>query len=206
MKKLFTAILAVSLVLSSAACGKTDKESSLTSTDKNSADYQTEHFAEDADKNADSSKIDGIQAKPVENSDASNDSEEGSSKKSSEKILVNDKFEVSIDNVVVAKHEDRTAAIVDFTFKNKSSDDATFTSVIDAQAYQGDTELPPAIFQTALDGFEPNTIAQQVKKGQSITVQKAYALKDETTPLEIAILSFADPTQTLGSKTFAVTQ
>ena len=191
MKKLCFALAAVlSVTLLFTGCGKkSDPTAGMSEADK--LQYQVEHFAEDADKSADSSKIDGTKATTADGSDKG-------------KGTINEAYKVSIDNLVVTTHEDRTVAIVDFTFKNNSTQPVNFSGAINVLASQNGMELTPAIFQTELEGYSPNTIMQSVEKGEKITVQKAFSLTDAETPVEIQLSTYTDTVNNLVTKIFDI--
>ncbi|MDD6484308.1 MAG: DUF5067 domain-containing protein [Clostridiales bacterium] len=190
MKRLyavFAAATALSLMLS--GCGQTVNKNASSLNDlvgdgmseEQQVQEQLNNFAKDADKNADSSKINGNTAVV----DANSGEGEGT--------LLN-AYKVTIDNLVVTEHEGRNVAIVDFTFKNNSTEPVTFAGAVNAMAYQDGMELVGSVFQEPIEGYEPNTTAQTVKKGEKITVQKAFSLQDTTTPVQIQLRAYTDTT------------
>ena len=40
---------------------------------------------------------------------------------------------------------------------------------------------------TGVDGYDSTTLAQNVSKGEKITVQRAYKLSDEENPIDVSV-------------------
>lgn len=141
--------------------------------DTTSEQYQLDHFAENADEAVDMDKIEGTEAKT-----------DSSGKKGDGKFTTCD---VSIDSVKVSEVEGIRIAFVEYTFKNTSDSDITFTGDVISEAYQDGMSLNAAIFPSDIEGFSPDTISQQVAPGEKIKVQKAFTLLDNSVPIEVYV-------------------
>ena len=120
---------------------------------------ELDNFAKDADKNADTKKIEGNELSGDGN--AKNDFSG---------------YETEIKKAVKTQDKDgNPVLVVEFSFKNRTSVITKFASVINVTAMQGERELPVALTYEA-EGYEPMTIAQDVDTNQTITVQKAYKI------------------------------
>ena len=198
MKKIiaFAAILA--LAASMTGCGKkeekksniTDSNAVTSTTAPNTAaeagatsapkteeqvKEELDNFAKDADKNADLKKIDGTELKSDSNAKGSLNG-----------------CEVEIDKAVKAQATDGSDVIVvEYTFKNKTAETTKFDSVIKTTAMQNGKLLPVAVTYEA-EGYDILTVAQDVKSGDKIKVQKAFKLISDTDAVEIT----ADATDT----------
>ena len=110
---------------------------------------------------------------------------------------------VKIRDAVVADYNDQKAIVVSFEFKNNTASDVTFTSLLTTEAEQGDVSLVTApMFQA--EGFVPETLVQIVPSGDKITVQRAYILFDETTPVTIFVENAVNNNDTYLKKTFNI--
>lgn len=188
----FAAILA--LAVSMTGCGKkAEKKSNITDSNavtdtasQNSAESgataeakteeqikeELDNFAKDADKNADLSKIEGTQLK---GDAAAKGSLNG--------------CEVEIDKAVKTQSADGSSVIVvEYIFKNKTSETTKFDSVVKATAVQNGQPLPVAVTYEA-EGYDILTVAQDVKSGDKIKVQKAFKLISDTDAVEATVSS-----------------
>lgn len=195
-------IIAAALILSIslAGCGKKEEKSALTNsasdttqstTEKTDAQIQEEleNFGVDASKNVDMDKVDGTELTEEKTDDALDSSAELGS------------YNVSIEDAKLVNGDDGDYIVVTFDFKNGSGADASFDGVIKANAFQTSGRLAPATtFET--EGYEPLSVAEQVKPGKSVTVQKAYKLEDTETPVDIEVKEFHSNDGTGIKKTF----
>ena len=190
MKKRFLALtLIAALALSIGGCKKeenttsniVDKENiASTQTDATSAPMTADevqealdNFAKDADENADMKKIEGSTIK----GDAVKGDLGG--------------YEVSIGDAVLADGENSKVLVVEFEFKNNTSQTTKFSSVISANAFQDKTDLAPAVTFSS-EGYEVLTVAQDVKYNETITVQKAYIVNDTSVPVTVEVMKHAN--------------
>ena len=208
-KNIIISVLALMLALTAAACGNKDNKSALvgsgskqTETDsttaadnsgnnssnvlgesdaqKESADYQLDHFAENSDKKINMNKIEGKKAQT-----------DSSGKRGDGKMTT---CTVAIDEVKVAKVEDMDIVFVVFDFKNTTDSELNFSGEVLAEAYQDGMELSPAVFQNPIEGYSPDTTAQRVAGGDSIKVQKAFFTSMPDAPIEIYVRDTYDST------------
>lgn len=128
-------------------------------------------FAKDADKNIDMAKVEGTDATTADDENASG--EVGDTK-------------ITITDAKVIDYNGKDVIIVSFEFKNNTGDTTSFAASAKAEAEQAGT---PISITTVVDveGIDCNTIAQQVKKGDTITVQKAFRLSNTTDPVTIYV-------------------
>jgi len=131
---------------------------------------ELDNFAKDADKNADTKKIEGSELKA-----------EGDSKHDFSG------FETEIKKAVKTQDKDgNPVLVVEFSFKNRTSAVTKFASAMNVTAIQGERELPVALTYEA-EGYESMTIAQDVDTNQTITVQKAYKLVSDSDAVAVTV-------------------
>lgn len=188
MKKRFLALtLIAALALAMTACKKEEDTTSNIVDKENIASTQTgatsapktaeevqealDNFAKDADENADMGKIEGSIVKGE--GDAVKGDLGG--------------YEVSIGDAVLADGENSKVLVVEFEFKNNTSQPTKFSSVISANAFQGTSDLAPAVTFSA-EGYEVLTVAQDVKYDETIKVQKAYIVNDPSVPVTVEVM------------------
>lgn len=175
-KRLLALTLIAALAFAMSACKKeedttsniVDKENVTSTADD--VKKELDNFAKDADKNADLKKLDGKTLKG-----------EGDSYKGDL-----DGYEVEIGDAVLVDGEDSKVLVVEFDFKNNKSQTTKFSSVMDVDAIQNSSALAPAVTFSA-EGYEVLTVAQDVKNGDSIKVQKAYVVTDTAEPVTIQV-------------------
>lgn len=175
MKKTLV-ITAISLILavSLAGCGckKTSNNEQGTSGTDN---VYTQDVEQNYSQNVDMEKVQGDQT----SSDTAEDAYNG-------KI---GNAEVSIGDAKIIDYEGDRVAVISFDFTNTGDQPISFTSVLKVIASQNLSDLPPAtVF--GVEGVELNSISDLVAKGQTITVQRAYKLRDESAPLTVNVVDF----------------
>lgn len=134
-------------------------------------DISAADFAKDADKNIDMDKVLGTALTASENESAKG--EVGDTK-------------VEITDATMIDYNGENVVVVSFEFTNKTGEEATFSSVEDVTASQDGAKLPPAVVLD-VDGIDCNTIAQPVKDGDTITVQKAFYLRNADTEVNVTV-------------------
>ena len=137
---------------------------------------ELENFAKDADKNADMSKIEGTDLA-------------GAATEGLEDSGTLGNYEVKIDSAKLVDSDSGKAVVVEFEFKNNSSNEVNFSGVIKTLVMQDESNLPPAMTYSA-EGFDSNTVAQTISNGDSIKVQKVYLLNDEAQPVVVQATLF----------------
>ena len=180
MKK-YVFLTAAAFILSFALAGcsggtnnKADEAQETMAAEAGTSKYD-ENFT-DADKDVDMNAVDGKKAKTADDSNASGE--------------ING-AEVKIGDAKVVDLNDSKAIIVTFEFKNNTSSDVTFSGLLRTDANQEDTYLTPALMLQT-EGYVPETIVQTVKSGDKITVQRAFNLYDDTTPVTITVENAAN--------------
>ena len=181
-KRLIITVAALILAMSVAGCGqKTSNTNTPQST--NAADasgaYEnngTQKSGEDVvySEQVDMDKVEGEAAKS------------DSDKKEYNGDLGN--VEVTIEDAKLINYEDEEVAVVSFRYKNNSDQAMPFTSKLNVEAYQNDSKLPPAVV-SGVEGVELLSMAENVNPGDTITVQKAFKLRDKS-PMTVEVREF----------------
>lgn len=104
-------------------------------------------------------------------------------------------YYVEIGSARMGKDYDGNAVIfVTYQFTNNSSEAASFMLYIYDKAYQDGIQLESA-FIWGDDQYDSSADSLDIKPGASITVEKAYVLRNETSPVEVEVsetFSFSD--------------
>lgn len=139
----------------------------------NANNNSNENFAVDADKNIDMSKVEGIDATTANDENASG--EVGETK-------------VKITDAKVIKYNEKNVIVFSFEFTNNTGEETTFAAMEKVTAEQNGTHIS---LTTVVDveGIDCNTLAQPVKNGKTITVQKAFRLSNTTDPVTVYVNS-----------------
>lgn len=180
MKKFSIAlVIALAAVLSAAGCGNKANTNKLNKTDatsapQESAQEQLENYGKNASDNADMSKVDGKKL---------NESKTDGSSDNNDKI---GGYQVKIEEAKVVDYGEGKAVLLSFSFKNDTASDVSFAGVMNVTAEQDGGTLPPVVV-TGVDGYDSSTLAQNVSKGEKITVQRAYKLSDEENPIDVSV-------------------
>lgn len=189
MKKIIVLISAAALIVSMAGCKKdethnsqiTDSSTSSASSEPGASNppkteeqiqEELDNFAKDADKNVNMDKLGGEKLK-------------GESESGSDKGDLGG-YEVAIKDAVTVASDNSNVIIIEFTFKNKTSEDTNFAGVIDVKAEQNNAYLPTAVTFSA-EGYDVLTQAQTVKYNDTIKVQKAFILDNTDNPVIINV-------------------
>lgn len=147
---------------------------------------ELDNFAKDADKNVDMGKIEGEEIKGESDDDKADIGG----------------FDVVVKNAVVTEKDGNNIIVVEFSFKNNTSQPTNFAGVVDVKAFQGSSSLPIAVTYSA-DGYDSLTQAQEVPYNETIKVQKAYILNntDEAVQIDVKRADALGGSETI-SKTF----
>lgn len=175
MKKRIAILMAAMLVVSCAAgCGqKTNNGASKADTNTAKTDVSDNYGTGDysADQ-VDMGSIDGEELK------SETDKRDYSGKLGDAEVTIND--------AKVIEYNDEKVVVISFDFKNNSDTPTPFTGVFKADAYQDDSHLAPVVV-TGIEGVTMMALTENVEKGDTITVQKAYRLADDSTPVVIEV-------------------
>ncbi|MCD8181589.1 MAG: DUF5067 domain-containing protein [Firmicutes bacterium] len=193
-KRLLIITAALTLILSAAGCGQTEdadtdaqNSQSAEQTDVSDA-YTAREYSEDQEYSeyVDMDAVVGEEA----TSESSKDDYEGT--------LGN--AEVTISDAKLIQYEDEDVAVVSFKYKNTGDEDMPFTGALKVEAYQNDESLPAATV-VGVDGVEMLSMVENVSKGDTITVQKAYKLRDRS-QLTVQVTEFNPTDDSMLVKTF----
>lgn len=192
MKNKLLAVIAAAAVLTSAGCAakkdsKTDASTQSAQTQNNSVQDVSENYAAGASDNVDMDKIDGAGL------DDANDENDSATLEESV---------VSIEDAKVVETDSGKIVIVSYDFTNKSDNEESFSSLIRSDAYQDGMSISRALINDAIDGFDPNSTAERIKPGKTITVQEAYVLVSDIAPVEIVAEEFHSQSGVRVLKTF----
>lgn len=155
-----------------------------------------------------SSTGNGESTAPVSSSASDSSTEEASTAPVSSEAPAQDSgavgdYNVSILDATLSKdYKDKDAIIVTYDFTNNGENETSFMVAISAKAYQDGIELESAIIMD--DDFSSEDQMKNIKPGATLTVQKAYVLDNNTSPVEIEVeelISWDDNSPVL-TKTF----
>lgn len=188
-KSLIMITTALILAMSVAGCGQkadnnTDKKTTPTQqTDASGAYENTGESNKTVDNPEDQNYSEAVDMKKVEGQEAISDTKE-----SEYRGTVGDS-KVTIEDAKIIEYDGEDVIVVSFEFTNKSSSDQSFTGMFDVAAIQNDEQLPPATV-VGVEGIEMLSVAENISSGKTITVQKAYKLRDKTAPVTIDLVEF----------------
>lgn len=105
--------------------------------------------------------------------------------------------DITIGGARVVEQNGVDVAIVEFALTNNGDADISFTGVARADAYQNDHILTPTVADDSVDGVDMLALSENIGKGHTISVQKAYRLHNREDILEVdvteAILGSSEP-------------
>ncbi len=226
MKKGILIALLLAMAVSAGGCSKKENADSaggtntakVTDTAKPTSDTQVDGNAQ----NGDTAQNDGGQQTAGESGSSSGDdfavnadqnvdmdAVEGEYATENKEAEVNPKaelgvFEVAVKEAKVFQYEDGNYIVFTIDFKNNSSAETSFSTVMEAKAFQDGLQIAPATFPGFIEGIDTATTAQKIKEGEEITVQKVYVLADTTTPVEIQVRPFYEDTTEVVSQMFDI--
>jgi Skp family chaperone for outer membrane proteins len=189
-KKIITITAIMAVIASMAGCGKSNTSSNIVDTNTTSSSTastattdstaagsteettktaeevqkELDNFAADADKNVDMKKV-GTEIKGESDGDNESKADLGG-------------YEVEIKDGALAEDANgNKVLVVEFSFKNNTSQDINFSGAINVDAFQDKSPIPVAATFSA-EGYDVLTQAQNVPYNETITVQKAFSVKD----------------------------
>lgn len=192
MKKTLLVTAALMIALSISSCGKKDASDSANKTQNNVQQNVTDisdNYAEGASENVNMNKVDGETLKSdSDKSDASATLEQSA---------------VSIEDAKLVEVDGNQCVIISYKFTNKRNADESFTSMMKSEVYQDGMIVPKAIGNFEIEGFEPNSTAERIPSGKTITVQEIYNLVNDA-PIEVQVKEFHSETGENVTKTFNI--
>lgn len=188
--KILALTAAMALVITAAGCGQKDNDKAdggnTTKTEQAVQDV-SDNYAEGASDNVDMKKVDGADAS-AENSDNASATLEES--------------KVSIEDAKVVDADGKKVIIVSYKFTNNSDNAESFTSIMKSDAFQDGMSISHSLINTNIKGFDSNSTAERIDPGKTITVQEAYTLANETSPVEVRVTEFHSESGVSVTKTF----
>ena len=178
-KKLLILVAALAVTVSAAGCGQKNSSQNANDGAQKTEQSQTEvsdNYAQGASENVDMGKIDGNELSVGEGSENSKATLEESA--------------ISIEDAKLASADGQNIIIVSYKFTNKSDNAESFSSIMKSEAYQGGMSIANAAIQQDVEGYEPNSTAERIEPGKTITVQEAYLLVSDTTPVTVNVKEF----------------
>ncbi len=110
-------------------------------------------------------------------------------------------YDVSIGDAKRINADGTDIVVVSFDFKNNSGSDTAFTSAVEVEVSQDGGSLVGAVVSN-IEGVNLLSMAERISSGDSITVQRAYQLKDKSVPLEVTAKEFGASGDEVLTKTF----
>lgn len=101
-------------------------------------------------------------------------------------------YKVSVKKSFVTKDFDGKAVlVVTYTFKNNSSEKASWNYTIKADAFQDGIGLNSPISSWGIENYDFHSQEKDIMPGKSVDVQEAYYLDDNKTDVEIQLSLFS---------------
>ncbi|MGN0106798.1 MAG: DUF5067 domain-containing protein [Hominilimicola sp.] len=183
-KRLIIVTAALILAMSAAGCGQKTSNTGATQNNTQQTDASGAYENNGAQQNGE----DVVYSELVDMDKVEGETAASDSDKNEYKGELGD-VEVTIEDAKLISYEDEDVAVVSFKYKNNSGQEASFTSKLNVEAYQNDDKLPPAVID-GVDGVSLLSMSENVKKGDTITVQKAFKLRDKSQPLTVEVREF----------------
>ncbi len=101
--------------------------------------------------------------------------------------------EVTIGDAKLIEQNGSDVAVVEFTFKNNGDAETCFTGVLSADGFQDEAQLVPTVI-SGVDGIDMLSLSQNIGKGQQISVNKAYRLKNKDDIFELQVTEITNGT------------
>ena len=113
-------------------------------------------------------------------------------------------FKVVISSCrIVEDYKGDPVAIITYEFTNNGDDPAAFIWSLNADAYQNGIGLTTAYFFDD-SVYSSDNQMKEIKKGATLSVDVAYTLNDETTPIDIEVSEIFSLTDKKITKTFTI--
>lgn len=187
--RLLILIAALALTVTAAGCGNKKADNNGSASQNQQSVDVSDNYAEGASKNVDMKKIDGskLSAADVEDEKDSATLEDSA---------------ISIEDAVLTTADGSNVIIVSYKFTNKSNNAESFNSIMKSEAYQDSFSIAHAAIREEIEGFDPNSTAERIDPGKTITVQEAYILLNDTAPVTATVTEFHSESGETVSKTF----
>ncbi len=99
------------------------------------------------------------------------------------------KFKISYEGYKLSTdYEGKNVIIVDFGFTNLVSDPRSFSWTVSVKLFQDGIQLEDSYFAT---GYESSPSLTELQQGASLTVPKAFVLRNKTSPIDVEITDWA---------------
>ena len=188
MKKILAILLAAAMALGMSACRK----NKTTGSDMNA--IKGEALGEVAQETDAPQELDEAADENTENT------EDKENKPQSAASI--DEFDIAIGSAKLIDSVDGKAVVIEFTFKNNTTHPKSFDGIFDETVTQDGKELFGATIVDKIEGYDPLSAVTEIGAGDTATVQKAYALNDETTDIVVTAYRYSEPERGTVTKTF----
>lgn len=192
MKKSIALMLSAIMMLAIAGCsnkkndtaGNSAPESTQTQTQNNDVAGTA---LENASKEVDMDKVNGKELADTEVDDAD------------EAVIGG--YEVAIEDAKVIDYNEEKVLILSFDFDNNTPSPIAFDGAMTVDVFQNESKLRGTVV-TGIEGVNINSAFETVKSGDDITLQKAYVIEDETTPVNVSVYKYGESDGATVTKTF----
>lgn len=187
--RLLILIAALALTVTAAGCGTKKADNGGSASQNKQAVDVSDNYAEGASKNVDMGKINGAELSAA---DAENEQNKATLEDSA----------ISIEDAILTTADGNNVIIVSYKFTNKSNNAESFNSIMKSEAFQEGLSIAHATIREDIEGFDPNSTAERIDPGKTITVQEAYLLASDTAPVTATVQEFHSESGEAVSKTF----
>lgn len=194
MKKFLTIMMAMMLVASMASCGKDKSVSQGGGMQDENGNVIQGTTIDGAIDEVDMDKVDGEIAQKQEDTN-----------ENTKATIAN--LDVKMGDAKIMTIDDHKVIILSFDYKNKTGEPTAFDNNLTVEVTQNSQKLTAPVDLSVLnniDGLNVRSSIETVDKGKSATVQKAYVLRDDETPVTVNVYKYGEPSGEGIYKTFAV--
>lgn len=108
-----------------------------------------------------------------------------------------------VDFMLAEDYEGNPAIVITYEFTNNGAEAANFMFSTSTKAFQDGIELSTAVLM-GVDGYDSESSMKDIKTGATITVQNAFLLDSETSPVEIEVTELISFNTAMVAKTFEI--
>lgn len=125
--------------------------------------------------------------------------------------VIDDKGDLGVHTVEIKSHKlvkdatGKDAIIIVYNVTNNGNAVENFITVLSDMAYQGDKKLNDATLKD-IENFDADSIKDNLEKGKTHEVHKAYILEDTTTPVKVEVGLVNRMNEQKVAKTFSIQQ